>query len=100
MTRNEAYKYLLESQQYLRYQDNKKFPLKAKKYLPEETLHRLAALEAALQVDYKLCPVDYVIKEMRKLREMDITPKGKMVNQTIESCIKVLEHVMKYGVED
>ena len=99
MDKKDAYELVLDAQEYLKDQDPVKFPIKAKKYLPMATIKNLAILEAALQVDYKLCPVQYVIKEMRKLREMDITVQNQKVNRKIEECIAILEHVMKHGVE-
>ena len=97
MTKREAYKCVKDAQKYLKYQDNTKFPTKAKKYLPIDTLKALATLEAALQVKYQLCPVDRVIAEMKMLKTKDKTSRGSLINKTIDSCIAILVDIMKTG---
>ena len=97
MTKQEAQKILSDAHDYLKYQDNKKFPLKAKKHLPMETLKALAVFEAALQVDYKLCPVKHLIAELNMLKQNDKTSRGKLIDKTIDSCIAVVKDVMSYG---
>ena len=97
MTKTDAYKYIQEVQKYLKYQDNTKFPIKAKKYLPIETLKSLAALEASLQVGYQLCPIKRTIQAMEKLKVNDRTSRGRLIDSTIDSCIFVFKDIMKNG---
>ena len=96
MTEGEAYKALSDAQKYLKYQDTDKFPMKLKKKMPIETVKSLSVLEAALQVDYKLCKPKRVVQELRKLKRTDSTSRSKLINDTIENCIKVFEDYMKY----
>lgn len=97
MTKKEAQKLLADAHKYLKYQDSKKFPLKSKKYLPIDTLKALAIFEAALQVDYKLCPVKHLVSELEMLKQNDKTSRGKLIDKTIDSCIAVVMDVMNYG---
>ena len=97
MTKQEAQKILADAHKYLKYQDNKKFPMKAKKYLPMDTLRALAVFEAALQVDYKLCPVKHLVSELEMLKQNDKTSRGKLIDKTIDSCIAVVTDIMSYG---
>lgn len=99
MTRLEAYKTLLDAQKYLKYQDLEKFPRKAKKRLPLETLKALATLEAALQVDYQMCPTKRVIASMERLKRKDKTSRSALINSTIDECIKTFKNIMKDGVD-
>ncbi len=99
MTRSEAYKTLIAAQKYLKYQDKQKFPLKAKKHMPIETLRALAALEAALQVNYKLCPVKDVVREMESLKQHDHTSRGRLIDDTIDKCIRKFTEIIKNGVD-
>lgn len=99
MTRSEAYKILLDAQKYLKYQDLEKFPRKAKKKLPLETLKALATIEAALQVNYQLCPTKQVVESMEKLKRTDKTSRSSLINATIDECIKTFKTIMKNGVD-
>ena len=99
MNKSDAYKILLDSQKYLKYQDTTKFPIKAKKYMPIETLKALAALEAALQVNYKLCHVREVILKMENLKQHDKTSRGRLIDETIDRCIHIFEDIIKNGVD-
>lgn len=96
MTESEAYKALSDAQKYLKHQDTEKFPVKLKKKMPMETVKSLAILEAALQVDYKLCKPKRVVQELRKLKKSDGTSRSRLINDTIEDCIKAFENYMKY----
>lgn len=96
MTKGEAYKVLSDAQKYLKHQDNEKFPRKLKKKMPIETVKSLAVLETALQVDYKLCKPKHVVQELQKLKQTDGTSRSRLINNTIEDCIKIFENYMKY----
>lgn len=97
-SRRDAYKCLLDAQEYLKYQDMTKFPHKAKKKLPYETLRALATIEAALQVDYRLCKMKHIEIELRKLKKYDGKISSKTVNTTVDSCIAVIKRIMENGV--
>ena len=98
-SRKDAYKFLVDSQKYLKYHDDRKFPIKARKYLPEETLISLAAIEASLQVGYRLCPVKEVIRQLENLKQHDKTSRGRLIDDTIDKCIRIFESIIQNGVE-
>lgn len=93
MTKEEAYKVLDDTQNYLKYLDMEKFPRKLRKKMPYETVKALAVIEVALQVGFRLYKKKHMVDELKKLKQPNNTSRGKLVNHTIDDCIKVIESI-------